>query len=578
MRHAAAILLLLCLSLAPRVQGQAVRPSPPASWGTLPGKPTTLAGYGITDGVSTAALAIGLADKAGANDLVAENIARTNGDAALGVIISGVDSAQTAALAGKVSLSGSYADPAWITSLAKSKVGLGSVENTALSTWAGSTNLTTLGTITIGTVPVARVSGLGTLATQSGTFSGTSSGTNTGDQINISGSAATLSATLPINKGGTNAITAPAARVSLGMDAYTAVADANYTALATDRVISWTSITAARVLTLPAASALNAGQELIIGDISGACSASNTITITRAGSDTIDGAATEVIAAAYAKRRLISDGVSKWGFDKGVARTALANTWTATQPFAAITATTINGHTFTSGSSTFTGTAGKTYTFPTQDATLTRLLARGSPLFWGSASTVQTVTGSGTTSTNDWAGNVQTGSTASSRAQRAWPTTIGSVFLGLSGSNPANMDWQQPCAVLFSVSLISTSTNATLWVRAGDGATTSGDLAARGLQLKITNLSVTAGVHNGTTLTSSGTLLTAATSQNIHVAFYSLGSGSVQVWINDALATTLSGGPSTAGVSSFSVVIEALNNADASSARMQISPVKILLL
>ena len=42
---------------------------------------------------------------------------------------------------------GSYADPLWLTSLAKSKVGLGNVENTALSTWAGSTNLTTLGTI-----------------------------------------------------------------------------------------------------------------------------------------------------------------------------------------------------------------------------------------------------------------------------------------------------------------------------------------------------------------------------------------------------------------------------------------------
>lgn len=35
--------------------------------------------------------------------------------------------------------------------LTKSDVGLGNVENTALSTWAGSTNLTTLGTITTGT-------------------------------------------------------------------------------------------------------------------------------------------------------------------------------------------------------------------------------------------------------------------------------------------------------------------------------------------------------------------------------------------------------------------------------------------
>ena len=37
-------------------------------------------------------------------------------------------------------------------------MGLGSVENTALSTWAGSANITTLGTITSGTVPWARLS------------------------------------------------------------------------------------------------------------------------------------------------------------------------------------------------------------------------------------------------------------------------------------------------------------------------------------------------------------------------------------------------------------------------------------
>lgn len=41
-------------------------------------------------------------------------------------------------------------DKTWQT-LDKSAVGLGNVENTALSTWAGSTNLTTLGTVTTGT-------------------------------------------------------------------------------------------------------------------------------------------------------------------------------------------------------------------------------------------------------------------------------------------------------------------------------------------------------------------------------------------------------------------------------------------
>jgi hypothetical protein len=46
---------------------------------------------------------------------------------------------------------GTYANPAWLTSLSATKVGLGNVENTALSTWTGSTSLVTLGTITDGT-------------------------------------------------------------------------------------------------------------------------------------------------------------------------------------------------------------------------------------------------------------------------------------------------------------------------------------------------------------------------------------------------------------------------------------------
>jgi hypothetical protein len=50
-------------------------------------------------------------------------------------------------------------------SSAKTAIGLSNVENTALSTWAGSTSITTIGTISTGTVPVANVSGLATVAT-----------------------------------------------------------------------------------------------------------------------------------------------------------------------------------------------------------------------------------------------------------------------------------------------------------------------------------------------------------------------------------------------------------------------------
>ena len=61
--------------------------------------------------------------------------------------------------------SGSYSDPAWITSLAKSKVGLSAVENTALSAWAGTVNITTIGTLIAGSVPWARVTGAPTIPT-----------------------------------------------------------------------------------------------------------------------------------------------------------------------------------------------------------------------------------------------------------------------------------------------------------------------------------------------------------------------------------------------------------------------------
>lgn len=56
----------------------------------------------------------------------------------------------------------------------KSHLALNNVENTALSTWAGGTSLTTLGTIVTGTVPAANVSGLGDAATKNtGTTAGT---------------------------------------------------------------------------------------------------------------------------------------------------------------------------------------------------------------------------------------------------------------------------------------------------------------------------------------------------------------------------------------------------------------------
>ncbi|MDE2470439.1 MAG: hypothetical protein KGL35_17265 [Bradyrhizobium sp.] len=91
-----------------------------------------------------------------------------------------------------------------------------------------------------------------------------------------------------------------------------AVSDADYSVQPSDNLIGYVALTAARTLTLPAASAYPTGYVLAIADESGACSALNTITIAAAGTDKIDGAATAALGAPYAALSLESDGVGKW--------------------------------------------------------------------------------------------------------------------------------------------------------------------------------------------------------------------------------------------------------------------------
>lgn len=103
------------------------------------------------------------------------------------------------------------------------------------------------------------------------------------------------------------------ARAALDIARRTAVSNADYTIIATDKVVAQTgTMTAARTFTLPAASAYPAGEELIVIDQSGTVNFANNITITRTSSDTIDGETSMSIAQKYGILVLISDGVSKW--------------------------------------------------------------------------------------------------------------------------------------------------------------------------------------------------------------------------------------------------------------------------
>lgn len=98
--------------------------------------------------------------------------------------------------------------------------------------------------------------------------------------------------------------------------------NADYTITATkDSVVSQTgTLSAPRTVTLPLASSVPGGTELLIIDQSGTVSSTNTITIVRSGSDTINGATSEVMTGSYGWRRLVSNGTDTWNLDAGMVR------------------------------------------------------------------------------------------------------------------------------------------------------------------------------------------------------------------------------------------------------------------
>ena len=164
---------------------------PSLDWSKIAtGKPTSLSGFGITDGVNTSdvvtvasagkilkldansKLPASITGNADGNAATATKLATArniagvsfDGSADISIPFSGLSSKPTT-LSGygitdaqgliAAGTTGQYyrGDKSWAT-LDKSAVGLGNVENTALSTWAGSTNLTTAGNLTAASLSV----------------------------------------------------------------------------------------------------------------------------------------------------------------------------------------------------------------------------------------------------------------------------------------------------------------------------------------------------------------------------------------------------------------------------------------
>lgn len=94
------------------------------------------------------------------------------------------------------------------------------------------------------------------------------------------------------------------------------VANANYTALRTDAYIGFTTLTATRTITLPAASSYKPGQTLYIADETGNCNAQAStpvlIIIAAAGSDTIAGQASISMGSPYQKLAFHTNGSNLW--------------------------------------------------------------------------------------------------------------------------------------------------------------------------------------------------------------------------------------------------------------------------
>jgi hypothetical protein len=122
-----------------------------------------------------------------------------------------------------------------------------------------------------------------------------------------------------INDTATAGVSGSSKRVTAAMMAdvvkRTAIGDAAYTILPADRlVVTSVAFTAARTWTLPAANAIPAGARIVIIDEIRTITATNTLTVARAGSDTIEGGtASIVLASGGASVGLISDGVSRSG-------------------------------------------------------------------------------------------------------------------------------------------------------------------------------------------------------------------------------------------------------------------------
>jgi len=434
----------------------------------------------------------------------------------------------------------------------KTALSLNNVENTAISTWAGSTNVTTLGTITTGTWHGAAVGlayggtgattaagartalGLGTMAVQNdasvaisggsitglATFSLLNSGTGAFNfQINHTGTL-TASHTLSCNLNNGDR------SISLGGN-LTVSADASVSGTNTgdNLVIGTTAIsggTSGYILYY------NAG---VLGNLATTGSGS----VVRAGSPAFTGTPTAPTASAGNN----STQVATTAYADGAVSVLSASLQAATAKANAASVWTVSWY--------------------NQDATTS-----------GSASTAAAMMGV----------QIATGSTAGSNA-RVLPNVYGWApwWLDPSVTNPVTSPrWNKPFVMSFSVSPVARTAGGTFWFKFSGAYSDDGDLSYRGVGIKVTGSTMVGIYHNGTTGGSTGTLATFGFDDDVrHIAIVSDGAGNITWIVDGTAAATTAAGPATLETTAYlnkgNWSVEATNGADAAQYIWNISPI-----
>lgn len=202
----------------------------------------------------------------------------------------------------------------------------GTLTGATLASNVIASSLTSTGTLTGGATGAGFTVALGT-ATITGTLPAANSPSLFGDIIKFGGTGGTTLVNIPAISGANltalNGSSITTGTVSLARLVNTQTvgnADATLSALVRDVILN-TVLTLPRVYTLPLASSYPAGARVSFSDILGTLTATNTATLLRAGTDTINSAMSIVLSTANASVMIISDGVSKWNVDiQGVSR------------------------------------------------------------------------------------------------------------------------------------------------------------------------------------------------------------------------------------------------------------------